>query len=113
MSGETITIVRRTDTETNDAYGQPVTTETTIQIGGVAVALKGQSTTYQPGEALETDQLTLYLPAGTEITNNDTVIVRNVEYLLNGDSFTWTSPTSAWTPGVQVDLKRKGTQDGR
>jgi hypothetical protein len=113
MSGETITIVRRTDTETLDAYNQPITTETSIEISGVAVALKGQSTEYQPGEALENDQITIYLPAGTEITNNDTVIVREVEYLLNGESFSWASPLTSWNPGVQVDLKRKGTQDGR
>lgn len=112
MSGETIQVVRRTDTETVDRYDQPVLTETTIEIPGVAVALKGQGTEYKPGETLENDQITLYLPPGTEITNNDTVIVRGVEYLLNGESFTWTSPTTAWTPGVQVDLKRKEIQDG-
>jgi SPP1 family predicted phage head-tail adaptor len=113
MSGETIQIIRRSETASTDAYGQPTYNETTITVGGVAVALKGQNVAYQAGEQLETDQITLFLPAGTDITNNDTVMVRGVEYLINGEAFNWVSPTSAWNPGLQLDLKRKDNLDGR
>lgn len=111
MGGETIQIVRRTETEAVDRYDQPILTESVVEVTA-AVSLKGQSTEYKPGEATENDQLTVYLPAGTEVTNNDTVVVRGVEYLLNGQSFSWASPTTTWNPGVQVDLKRKEMQDG-
>lgn len=107
---ETVQVTRRVASGT-DRYNNPTFTESTIEILA-AVATTSRSTDYQPDQENVNEGLTLYLPPETVISDSDVITVRGLEYVLDGETFEWLSPFSSWTPGVIINLKRRGQTIG-
>lgn len=108
---ETVTVTRLTATGTVDRYKNQSFTETSEDIQ-CAVSLKNMATDYQADQNNVNEGLTLYFPTGTVIDEKDVITVRGLEYVLDGESFDWKSPFSAWTPGVVINVKRRGQTRG-
>lgn len=102
---ESITRIRRSSTST-DSYGQPVytTTEATLQ-AFVSARLSG--TNFDADQIVVTDGLTIYLPAGTEVLDDDRFSIRGKTYEIDGEAFEWKEGLGSWNPGVVVNLQRE------
>jgi hypothetical protein len=51
--------------------------------------------------------LTLYLPAGTDVQDDDKFTVRGKVYEIDGEAFEWKEGLGSWNPGVVVNLQRE------
>lgn len=102
---EAVTRIRRASTGT-DSYGQPILTETETSFDAIVAARTG-SKTVGAAEITVTSGLTVYLPAGTDVQNDDIFVVRGVRYVLDGEAFDWRSATGSWNPGTVIDLQRE------
>lgn len=102
--GETITIHRRV-VAGRDAYGDDTFTEQQIVLKQVPVVPTTSREATQ-GEAMVYDQLTVLLPAGTEISSSDAIEVYGVRYEVLGRPLRFVSPFSGLNLGVPVTLER-------
>lgn len=102
---ESITQIRQNSSGT-DAYGEPIIVTTNIELEGIVAARTG-SKTVGAAEITVTSGLTLYLPPGTEIQNDDVFIVRGIRYVVDGEPFDWRNGLGSWTPGTVIDLQRE------
>lgn len=102
---ESITQIRRSSTSTDD-YGQPVytTTETTVQ---AIVSARISGTNFDADQIVITDGLTIYLPAGTDVQDDDRFTIRSKTYEIDGEAFEWKEGLGSWNPGVVVNLQRE------
>lgn len=104
--GETITIKRRSATAT-DAYGNATYATTTVVVKDALVAIGGTSEPVDPARDAADASLTIYLPNGTVIEDGDVFIIRNSQWVKNGDAQEWISPFPAGDAGVVVPLRRR------
>lgn len=102
---ESITQIRRSSSGTDD-YGEPIITTTEIELDAMVAARTG-SKTVGAAEITVTSGLTVYLPAGTDVQNDDVFVVRGDNYVLDGEPFDWRNPFGNWTPGTVIDLQRQ------
>jgi len=102
---ESITQIRRSSTST-DSYGQPVftTTSTTVQ---AIVSARVSGTNFDADQIVVTDGLTIYLPTGTTVQDDDKFTIRGKTYEVDGEAFDWRDGLSSWAPGVVVNLQRE------
>lgn len=102
---ELITQIRRSSNST-DEYGQPVFTvsQTTVE---ALVSARLSNTNFDADAIVVTDGLTIYLPAGTEVLDDDRFDIRGKVYEIDGESFEWKSGLGVWNPGVVVNLQRE------
>jgi hypothetical protein len=103
---EDITQIRVSSTSV-DEYGQPVYDEEEIPLKAIVSARTG-TTNFDPDAITIIDGLTLYLPPGTVIEDNDKFVVRGRRYEINGEAFDWRSGLGSWNPGVVVNLQKEG-----
>lgn len=103
--GETVTIIRRTAGAVDD-YGNSSFTTTNVTVNGCLV---GWGSTNEPVSA-ESDpvdsQMTLYMPAGTEIHDGDVFVVRGDQFVKDGMAQAWSSMLNV-SKGVVVSLRRR------
>lgn len=104
--GETITIKRRSATATDD-YGNPTYSTTTITVKDALVAVGGTSEPVDPARDAADASVTVYLPNGTLIEDGDLFIIRNSQWVKDGDAQEWISPFPAGSAGVVVPLRRR------
>lgn len=101
---ETVTIVRRSLGSVDD-YGNPTVTTTTVPLDGCLV---GWGSTNEPALA-DADpvatQMTLYMPAGTQIFEGDEFIVRGETFVKDGMAQEWKSMLNV-SKGVVVMLRK-------
>lgn len=102
---ESITQIRQSSSGT-DSYGEPILVTTEIELQGLVAARTG-SKTVGAAEITVTSGVTLYLPAGTEILNDDVFVVRGIRYVVDGEPFDWRNGMGNWTPGTVIDLQRE------
>lgn len=102
---ERITQIRLSSTST-DSYGQPVYTETQIALDAI-VSARVSGTNYDPDQIVLVEGITLYLPGGTDVQDDDKFIVRGKRYEVDGEAFDWRAGLSAWNPGVVVNLQKE------
>jgi len=102
---ESITQIRRSSTSV-DSYGQPVytTTSTTVQ---AIVSARVSGTNFDADQIVVTDGLTIYLPTGTDVQDDDKFTIRSKTYEVDGEAFDWRDGLSSWSPGVVVNLQRE------
>ena len=102
---ESITRIRRSSTST-DSYGQPVytTTSTTLQ---AYVSARISTTNFDPDQVVVVDGLTIYLPGGTDVQDDDRFEIRGRTYEIDGEAFDWRDGLGTWNPGVVVNLQRE------
>jgi hypothetical protein len=53
------------------------------------------------------DGLTVYLPSGYDVQDNDKFIIRGKRYELDGEAFDWRDGLGNWAPGTVVNLQRE------
>lgn len=102
---ESITRVRLSSSST-DSYGQPVYTETLTTVQGI-VSARVSGTNFDADQIVVTQGLTLYLPSGYDVQDNDKFIVRGKRYEIDGEAFDWRDGLGNWAPGVVVNLQRE------
>lgn len=99
MAGETVTIVRRSKTDT-DAHGLPIYAEVSIPVTGVLVAPGGSNEPVLTGADPVDGAFTLYFPAGTVVEALDKFLVRGSEWVKDGTS-------DDWGVGVVVKVRQR------
>jgi SPP1 family predicted phage head-tail adaptor len=102
---ESITRTRRSSTST-DSYGQPVYTTVSATLQAF-VSQRVSGTNFDADQIVLTDGLTLYLPAGTDVQDDDKFTVRGKVYEIDGEAFEWKEGLGSWNPGVVVNLQRE------
>jgi hypothetical protein len=102
---ESLTQIRVSSTSV-DSYGQPVYVETQTVITGI-VSARVSGTNFDPDQIVLVQGITLYLPAGTNVRDDDKFIVRGKRYEIDGESFEWRSGLGSWYPGVVLNLQRE------
>lgn len=104
--GETITVLRPTDTE--DRYHNVVqdwSDPERTDVEGCAVAPSSSSEDNANRQGVVAG-LTVYAPADADIRHTDRVEVRGLVYEVDGTPNDWRSPFSGRRPGLEVALKR-------
>lgn len=102
------TITSRAPSEDRDAYGNPVSSTTTVT---TVCELQQQSRDEQPDEISSTKWL-LILPADTAIATDDTVVVASVAYEVDGEPWVVRSPWTGTVSHVEAALRRaEGVDD--
>ena len=102
---ETVTIKRKAISGVDD-YGNETYSTTQIVVGN---CLLGFGPTDEPVDASRNPvdaSVTLYMPNGTVILEDDVFVVRDHEFVKDGDPMNWQSPFSNWQLGVVVKVRR-------
>jgi SPP1 family predicted phage head-tail adaptor len=102
--GDEITITTRTQTGVDEKYGNPVYTETTVTVTGAFAPAAGTETT--EGQDQVVSQPLALLPYGTEIDSTAKLTINGLDYEIDGEPQSWSSPFVTWQPGISVPLKR-------
>jgi SPP1 family predicted phage head-tail adaptor len=102
---ESITQTRRSSTSV-DSYGQPVFTTTTSTVNAI-VSARVSGTNFDADQIVVTDGLTIYLPTGHNVQDDDTFTVRGKVYEIDGEAFDWRDGLGSWSPGTVVNLQRQ------
>jgi SPP1 family predicted phage head-tail adaptor len=102
---ESITQTRRSSTSV-DSYGQPVFTTTTSTVNAI-VSARVSGTNFDADQIVVTDGLTIYLPTGHDVQDDDTFTIRSKVYEVDGEAFDWRDGLGSWSPGTVVNLQRQ------
>jgi SPP1 family predicted phage head-tail adaptor len=102
---ESITQTRRSSTSV-DSYGQPVFTTTTSTVNAI-VSARVSGTNFDADQIVVTDGLTIYLPTGHDVQDDDTFTIRGKLYEVDGEAFDWRDGLGSWSPGTVVNLQRQ------
>jgi SPP1 family predicted phage head-tail adaptor len=102
---ESITQTRRSSTSV-DSYGQPVFTTTTSTVNAI-VSARVSGTNFDADQIVLTDGLTIYLPTGHDVQDDDTFTIRGKLYEIDGEAFDWRDGLGSWSPGTVVNLQRQ------
>jgi len=102
---ESITQTRRNSTSV-DSYGQPVYTTTTSTVNAI-VSARVSGTNFDADQIVLTDGLTIYLPSGHDVQDDDTFTIRGKTYEIDGEAFDWRDGLGSWSPGTVVNLQRQ------
>jgi len=102
---ESITQTRRSSTSV-DSYGQPVFTTTTSTVNAI-VSARVSGTNFDADQIVLTDGLTIYLPSGHDVQDDDTFTIRDKVYEQDGEAFDWRDGLGSWSPGTVVNLQRQ------
>lgn len=102
--GQDVTLVRRT-VSGRDAYGNDVFTETQTAIPGCPVWPRSSTENVQAQDLTITGVAAL-LPAGTDVSAVDAVLIAGLKYEVDGEPAVFVSPFTNLAPGVQLNLKR-------
>jgi SPP1 family predicted phage head-tail adaptor len=102
---ESITQTRRSSTSV-DSYGQPVFTTTTSTVNAI-VSARVSGTNFDADQIVVTDGLTIYLPTGHNVQDDDTFTIRGKLYEIDGEAFDWRDGLGSWSPGTVVNLQRQ------
>jgi hypothetical protein len=71
------------------------------------VSARLSGTNFDADQIVITDGLTIYLPAGTEVQDDDKFTIRGKVYEIDGEAFEWRDGLGTWNPGVVVNLQRE------
>ena len=102
---EVISQIRRSSTST-DSYGQPVFTTTSTEVEAI-VSARVSGTNFDSDQIVVTDGLTIYLPSGHDVQDDDKFTIRGKTYEIDGEAFDWRDGLGSWAPGTVVNLQRE------
>lgn len=102
---ESITQIKRSSSSV-DSYGEPIIVETETTVSAI-VSARVTGSNFNPDEIVVTEGLTVYLPSGTVVDDDDKFVVRGRNYEVDGEAFEWKAGLGSWSPGVVVDLQRQ------
>ena len=109
MIGETIVRLRAQEAVERNRYGGAVTgwdSAVSAEIDGCAVSPRFNPEDTALGRQGVIVGLTVYAPPGTDVLPTDRVVVRGVEYEVDGQPGEWTNPYDSLSRGVEFALKR-------
>ena len=104
--GETITIRRRSATA-SDPYGNPTYTLTSITVKDALIAV---GATTEPIDAARDPidaKLTIYLPNEVQILEGDSFIIRNSNWVKDGQAESWVSPFPSLEGGQVIPVRKR------
>ena len=104
---ESVHLIRRSSASV-DEYGEPVFTTTEVELQALVANRTAMGTTvFEAAEISIMQGLRLFLPAGTEVLDDDKFRVRGKTYEQDGEAFDWRDGLGSWNPGVVVDLQKE------
>ena len=103
---EPIVILRHSETGV-DEYGNPTTTSEEILVRDCLFSYTGSTEPVEVARDAVDARLTLYMPAGTEILDGDIFVIRETEWVKDGDPQEWTQLWEGFVPGVVVNVRRR------
>jgi hypothetical protein len=104
--GETITIRRRSESGSDD-FGNPTYTTTNVIIKDALIAVGGGSEPIDVERDAVDSSLTIYLPSGTVVLDGDVFIIRNSQWVKNGQVQDWVSPFPSSLAGVVIPVRKR------
>lgn len=88
-------------------YGDPIASTTaTTDVPGCAIAPRASSESTARGRDGVIVGLTVYAPAGTDITRTDRIDIGGIEYRVEGEPGTWVSPFDGRERGIEIAVTR-------
>lgn len=104
--GETVTL-RKYSGKTRNALGQPIASYTDVQLNNVAV-FNGTTTEVSDGNGTRVSTgMKLVIDATINVSSQDKVIVREIEYDVDGNSSgPQINPFTGWSGGTKIQLRR-------
>ena len=103
---EPISIIRRTESGV-DGYGNPTHTTQEILVRDCLFVYAGSSEPADMAREAVDARLTLYLPENTPIHDGDIFVIRESEWVKDGDSQEWPQLWPGFVPGVVVNVRRR------
>lgn len=105
--GETVTRLRP-GLEPDPYSGEDVASDTetpySLDIPGCAFDPGGSSEPTEVGRSAIITRPAVYAPAGADIEAGDSLVVRGVTYMVEGNPAEYVSPFTGWAPGLVVTL---------
>jgi hypothetical protein len=105
--GETVIIKKPTDSGEVDDYNEPVLTFTNTTVKGCLIAFGSTNQPVEVNRNPEDIDITVYMPKGTVVNNEDILIIRNTEFVKDGVPQEWESPFSGYRVGLVVKVRRR------
>jgi hypothetical protein len=104
--GRPVTVLRDTPGGF-DPYGDPVTS-TTIRtlIEACAIAPRYSTEPTERGRQGVIVGLSVYAPAGSDITSTDRLEIDGITYVIDGEPAEWVNPFTGSWPGLEVAVRR-------
>lgn len=110
-NGETVYVLRAkrvTDPYSGEEERLDWTQVTRTPYDGCAVAPRVTDEPAKIGEAPILTEGTVYSPhVDMDVTARDRLEIRGIVWDIEGEPFLWQNPLSGWTPGVQINFKRR------
>lgn len=103
---EPISIIRRTENGV-DGYGNPTFSTQEVLVRNCLFAYTGSTEPVEVSRDAVDARLTLYLPAGTQILDGDIFVIRESEWVKDGDSQEWPQLWPGFVPDVVVNVRRR------
>lgn len=104
---ETVQIVRKTRSGTNE-YGLPSDiTETLITVNNVLVGFDSSEEPVIVNEDPVNTSVSLYMPTGTVIQTDDEFIIRGERFVKDSRPMDWQSPFAGFDAGVVVKVRQR------
>lgn len=103
---EPIHIIRRTANGV-DQYGNPTFSTEQVLIRHCLFAYAGTNEPVEVSRNAVDASLTLYLPAGTQILDGDVFVIRESEWVKDGDPEEWPQLWPGFVPDVVVRVRRR------
>ncbi len=103
------TVVRLRGAVTTDRYGGEVwdwTAPTEVEIPGCGIAPRQSDEANERGRQGVIVGLTVYAPAGTDVSSSDRLRIRGDDHEVVGEIGVWHSPFTGWEPGVVINTTR-------
>lgn len=98
-----VTIVRRTK-GAPDAFGNDTWTTVGAVVQAVVAPVSGSEQVQ--GRDTLTEQTTVYLAAGTDISHLDAVVIGGQSWEVDGAPVVYEHALTGWRPGIEVRLRR-------
>lgn len=107
-------IVRRGPSGTEDDYGNEIPGETVVSTVCEFQNQRGRADAEDGSHnELSESRWDVFLPAGTDVTSGDALIVDGLEYEVDGESWSVRNPRTGNLSHVEVTVKRvAGSEDG-
>lgn len=103
---EPIVIVRQTANGV-DEYGNSIHSTQEMLIRDCLFAYTGSNEPVDMAREAVDARLTLYMPEGTQILDGDVFIIRESEWVKDGDPQEWPQLWPGFVPGVVLNVRRR------
>ena len=104
--GETIQIKRKTAGAPDD-WGNPTYTYQTITVHDALIAVDGTDAPVDAARDAVDARISVYLPRNVEILDEDILIIRSTEWVMDGTAQKWIPPFSGLDGGQMIPVRQR------